>query len=153
MKIHTPQEIQEARVELVPLIDCVFLLLIFFMCAAQMSRVDITPEVSLPVATKASVPADPSGRGTVNILPLGTVTLAGESVSEAKPFMVAGNLVNEAGLTAAIEGLRKDQPTMKLYLRVDKDVNFALVRRAISACAKAGVYDVILATYPNSGDM
>ena len=152
MKIpHTP-EIQEARVELVPLIDCVFLLLIFFMCSAQMSKVDVTPEVNLPVANKASIPEDPSGRGTINILPLGTPTSMGEVVSEEKPFMIIGGLVDDEGLEKAVSGLRKEEPRTRVYLRVDKNVNFALVRRAISACAKAGVFDVIFATYPNAGN-
>ena len=150
MKIAEAQEIQEARVELVPLIDCVFLLLIFFMCAAQMSKLDTITEVVLPVANKASVPKDMSGRGTVNILPLGALAVGDQRVSEEKPFIVAGDLVNDAGLTKAIGELRKNEPNMRLYLRVDKDVNFKLVRRAIAACAQAGIFDVILATYPNA---
>ena len=40
MKVKRSSDVPEARVELVPLIDCVFLLLVFFMCAATMSRVD-----------------------------------------------------------------------------------------------------------------
>ena len=52
----------EMGVDMTPMIDCVFLLLIFFMCASTMSRVDFTPEVSLPVAPKAAVPEDLRGK-------------------------------------------------------------------------------------------
>lgn len=152
MKIRGSSEVEEVRVELVPLIDAVFLLLIFFMCSSTMSRVDITPEVQLPVAPKAAVPEEFTGRGRVNILPTGTPTATGELVSEEKPFMVFGSLVDDAGLEKTIIEQVKQTPGLKLYLRVDKDTQFALVRRAIAACARAGVFDVIFASYPSTGD-
>ena len=132
---------------MVPLIDCVFLLIIFFMFSANMSKVDMTPEVALPEARKGKVPDDASGRGTVNILPEGFATERGV-VSKEKPFMVMGDLVDDKGLTDVISARVKEDPKLKLYLRVDKDTEFQLVRRAISACAQAGVFDVIFGTYP-----
>ena len=147
MKIQHNHEIHEARVELVPLIDCVFLLLIFFMCAATMSKVDAPTSVKLPIASNAAEQKDPSRRGTVNVIPVGTLTPEGELATEDKPFMVFGKLVNEEGLTKAMEERLKTEPTLRLYLRADRNVKFATVRRAMGACAAAGVSDVIFATY------
>ena len=147
MRIKQPSEIEEARVELVPLIDCVFLLLIFFMCSATMSKLDAPTEVSLPVATNAAKQKDPSRRGTVNVMKVGDRTPAGELATEERPFLVFGKLVNDEGLQKLMEQHVKEEPTMRLYLRADRDVKFAIVRRAMSACAAAGVSDVIFATY------
>ena len=147
MKIQKAHEIPEARVELVPLIDCVFLLLIFFMCAATMSKVDAPTSVKLPIASNAAEQKDPSRRGTVNIIPVGTRTPAGELATEEKPFMVFGKLVDEAGLQKAMEERLKAEPTLRLYLRADRAVKFAQVKRAMGACAAAGLSDVIFATY------
>ena len=147
MKIQQNQEIPEARVELVPLIDCVFLLLIFFMCAATMSKVDAPTSVKLPIATNAAEQKDPGRRGTVNVIPVGTLTPEGEMATEERPFMVFGKLVNEAELTKAMEERLKTEPALRLYLRSDRNVKFATVRRAMGACAAAGVSDVIFATY------
>ena len=152
MKSRIQTEVDEVKIELVPLIDCVFLLLIFFMCSATMSKVDITPELRLPVAPKAAIPEEMANRGRVNILPLGFITAAGEKVTADKPFMVLGTLVDDVGLEKAIREQLKNMPAMKVYLRVDKDTEFTLVRRAITSCANAGVFDVIFGTYNSPGD-
>ena len=147
MKIHKPAEIEEARVELVPLIDCVFLLLIFFMCSATMSKLDAPTEVRLPVATNAAKQKDPSRRGIVNVMKEGERTPAGELATADRPFLVFGKLVNDEGLTKLMIEQLKVEPSMRLYLRADREAKFAVVRRAMSACAAAGVSDVIFATY------
>ena len=139
-------------IDMTPMIDCVFLLLIFFMCAATMSKVDFTPEVRLPVAPKAAVPEDLRGRGTINILPLGTVLQTGEQVSEQQPFMVYGQLLDEAGLQRIITERKGQDPEFRVYLRVDRLADFALVKRAIKACAAAGVFDIIFGTFQSKSN-
>lgn len=155
MKTKRPKEIPEARVELVPLIDCVFLLLIFFMCAATMTKVDISSDVKLPVASNAAEQKDPNNRGTVNVLRPGVLAKDGQTASDEKPFVVYGKLVSDDGLQNAIANQLKIQPNLRLYLRADRRVKFALVRRAMAACANAGVSDVIFGAYAEdlySGD-
>ena len=147
MKIKSPSEVPEAKVELVPLIDCVFLLLIFFMCSATMSKLDAPTEVRLPIATNAAKQKDPSRRGVVNVMKEGERTPAGELATADRPFLVFGKLVNDVGLTKLMEEQVKVEPSMRLYLRADREAKFAIVRRAMSACAAAGVSDVIFATY------
>ena len=149
MKVKKDEEIEAARVELVPLIDCVFLLLIFFMCAATMTKVDAPTEVRLPIASNGAEQKDPEHRGTVNIVPIGGRAPSGEFSTEEKPFLVFGQLVGDEGLEAAMKERMKDkeEKNMRLYLRADRTVKFALVKRAMTACAAAGVSDVIFATY------
>ena len=147
MKVKGAEEIPEARVELVPLIDCVFLLLIFFMCCASMSSVDTSREVHLPAASNAAEQKDPSHRGTVNVLPAGAFTPDGELVSDASPFLVFGKLVDDQGLQRTIAEHMKEDPSLRLYLRADRKAKFAVVKRAMTACANAGVSDVIFATH------
>jgi biopolymer transport protein ExbD len=146
MKIKKAEEIEEARVELVPLIDCVFLLLIFFMCSATMSKLDAPTDVRLPIASNAAKQKDPSRRGIVNVLKNGERTPAGELATPERPFLVSGQLVNDDGLRKLMEAQLKVEPTMRLYVRADRKAKFAIVRRAMSACAAAGVSDVIFAT-------
>jgi biopolymer transport protein ExbD len=134
-------------VDMTPMIDCVFLLLIFFMCAATMSKVDLTPEIKLPIAPRAAVPEDLRNRGVINILPLDSVSAAGETVTEARPFMVYGRLVDDRELHKEISDRRRQEPELRVYMRIDRNADFELVRRGIKACAEAGVYDVIFASY------
>ncbi|MCZ7593177.1 MAG: biopolymer transporter ExbD [Kiritimatiellae bacterium] len=146
MKLRKSNDVN-MEIDMTPMIDCVFLLLIFFMCAATMSKVDLTPEVSLPVAPRGAVPEDLRGRGTVNILPEGTVLSDGQTVTKEHAYMISGKLMDARGLTTAISARRAEEPELRLYLRVDKNVEFSMVRKAISACAEAGIYDVIFATF------
>lgn len=149
MKLRRQNDV-ELGVDMTPMIDCVFLLLIFFMCAATMSKVDLIPEVQLPVAPKAAVPEDLRGRGVVNILPVGTVTGTGESVTEERPFLVYGDLLDDAGLQKAISARRNEDPELRVYMRIDRNADFALVRRAIRSCAGAGVFDIIFGTFQSN---
>ena len=145
MKLRKPDE-PEANVDMTPMIDCVFQLLIFFMVCATMSKVDQTPEVVLPIAPKAAVPENPVGRGVVNIVPLGTPVGEG-ATSEDKPFIIYGQVTDEPGLVTAITERRKTEPNLRVYMRVDKNAEFKIVKRAIRACANAGVFDIIFGAF------
>jgi biopolymer transport protein ExbD len=141
----------DVDVDMTPMIDMVFLLLVFFMCAATMSQVDFTPEIKLPVAPKAEVPEDLRDRGTVNILPEGYYLAAtGETVTENKPYMVSGELVNRSRLTELIAERAENDPELRVYMRIDRNVDFSKVRQAIKACAQAGIFDIIFASYQSS---
>ena len=145
MKLRKPDE-PEANVDMTPMIDCVFQLLIFFMVCATMSKVDQTPEVVLPIAPKAAIPENPVGRGVVNIVPLGTPVGDG-ATSEDKPFIIYGQLTDEPGLVKAISERLKTEPHLRIYMRVDKNAEFKTVKCAIRACANAGVFDIIFGAF------
>lgn len=123
-----------AEIDMAPMIDMVFQLLIFFMCAATLSQVDFTPEVALPVATKAGVPDDLRDRGTVNILPDGQ-------------FMISGAMVTEKEMLTLMKQQRASNPALKLYLRANHAVPFARVKAVLRACADAGINDVIFGAF------
>jgi biopolymer transport protein ExbD len=145
------KEQPDVGVDMTPMIDMVFLLLVFFMCAATMSKVDFIPEIRLPVAPKSEVPEDLRNRGTINILPEGFVIDTGEAVSDERPFLVYGDLVGEEGLKKRVEARRGETGDFRVYMRVDRDVEFERVRRAIAACAEVGVFDIVFATYQSKG--
>jgi biopolymer transport protein ExbD len=131
VKLRKPEE-PDARVDMTPMIDCVFLLLIFFMVSATMSKVNQTPEVQLPIAPKAAIPDDLRSRGVVNILPLGT-PVGGSATSADKPFIIYGELADEPGLVKAIGERRATEPELRIYMRVDRNAEFKTVKRAIRA--------------------
>ena len=137
----------EAEVDMTPMIDMVFLLLIFFMTAATLSKVDSTPEVKLPIAKKSVIPDDLRARGTINLVYLGSVTPSEEVVTKEKPFLVSGVLMNDKELQEAMIEKLKEEPELQLYMRIDRRVDFEYVRRGIASCAAAGVFDIIFASF------
>ena len=56
----------DAKFVMAPMIDMVFLLLVFFMCASQLSQTQSLP-MEIPTATKAVVPTERPDRFVVNI--------------------------------------------------------------------------------------
>ena len=122
-----------------------------WMIAATLSKVDFTPEIRLPVAPKAQIPDDLRDRGTVNILPIGTATPQGEAVTTEKPFMIHGRLVNDQDLRREVDELQKNVTSLRIYMRIDRDAEFGLVKRGIKACAEAGVFDIVFGTYQSKG--
>ncbi len=111
-----------------------------------MSKVDQTPEVVLPIAPKAAIPDDLRGRGVVNIVPLGT-PIGGGATSETMPFIIYGQLTDEPGLVKAIAERRADRArTAHLHAR-GPNAEFKIVKRAIRACANAGIFDIIFGTF------
>ena len=147
MKLKKPDE-PEANVDMTPMIDCVFQLLIFFMVCATMSKVDQTPEVKLPIAPKAAIPEAENlrGRGVINVVPLGTAVGSG-ATSEDLPFIIYGQVTDEPGLVKAISERRATEPELRIYMRVDRNAEFKTVKRAIRACANAGIFDIIFGTF------
>lgn len=147
MKIKAEKEIPETHIELVPLIDCVFLLLIFFMTSATMTKLDAPGDVKLPIASNGAKQKDPSHRGIVNVVPPGFRTPQGETATAERQFLISGHLVNEEDLTKLMAQEVKKDPNLRLYLRADRNVQFAVIRKAMGACAAAGISDVIFATF------
>jgi biopolymer transport protein ExbD len=134
---------RHAEIDMAPLIDMVFLLLIFFMCAATMSSIQFTPDVELPVADKAQVPEEVEqmqDRGIINILPA-------TGADDDGRFFVLGTEVEEADLVDIMRERAKKNPNIKLYLRADRDVPFRMVKKALRACAEAGISDVIFGAF------
>ena len=144
MKFRRPDE-PTAEIDMTPMIDCVFLLLIFFMCTATMSKANLKPEITLPIAPKAAIPEDLSGRGVVNLCPVGTEAPDGFTTEDA-PFVVAGRPIGSRELTRIISEHLSQSPDMRVYMRVDRNTDFKLVKRAIAACSEAGCSDIIFAT-------
>ena len=59
------------KVDMSPMIDLVFLLLIFFMVSSTLITYRKDPDVIIPVATAGKVPKDIQGRVILNILTTG----------------------------------------------------------------------------------
>ncbi len=68
MKFRIPTEGGDDEINMAPMIDMVFLLLIFFMVASHLTALERIP-VSLPVADKAKVPEEARDRQLITVLP------------------------------------------------------------------------------------
>lgn len=130
----------EAKVDMSPMIDMVFLLLIFFIVNATAIIVQTDPDVLPPVAKNSKRQEDGRGRIVINVRQDGTYT------NEALELME-----DEAAIVDLVKKMKEEIIPLgivpKLHLRGDQDAVFRYSREAIRAAAEAGVDQVVFAVY------
>jgi biopolymer transport protein ExbD len=131
---------EELKVDMSPMIDMVFLLLIFFIVNATAIIVQTDPEVLPPVAANSLKQKDGSGRIVINVREDGTYTNEKFVIMPDKASIF--DLVKKEKMAMEQKGI-----TPKLHLRGDQNVVFQHSRTAISAAAEAGVTQVVFAVY------
>ena len=139
MKFKIPVEGGDDEINMAPMIDMVFLLLIFFMVASQLTKMD-RRLVQLPVADKSTVPESARGRQMITIE---SKDLTGEEVS------IYMNLIDieVEQITPSVKKLLSDNPDAEVYLRADRYAKHKHVKEVMAACAEGGVANVIFATF------
>lgn len=139
MKFKVPIEGGDDEINMAPMIDMVFLLLIFFMVASHLTKMDRTP-VELPVAEKSKVPENASGR---QMITLRSRDATGEDID----IFMNLKLVDVESITPAIEELLAENSNAEVYLRADRYAKHKHVKEVMAACAEGGVANVIFATF------
>jgi biopolymer transport protein ExbD len=131
----------ECALDMSPMIDMVFLLLIFFIVNATAIIVQTDPEVKPPIAANSQRQLDGSGRIVVNIRPDGTFT--------AEDFNVI--LAGEDDIYDLVKTAKERHQALgeqsKLHLRGDKESVFRYCRTAIRGAARAGVDQVVFGVF------
>lgn len=137
MKIPLEQEI-DAKFEMAPMIDMVFLLLVFFMCASHMSVVQSVP-LEIPTAKKAVVPKERPDRLIVNVTSDGTIYSGNTEVTIDQ-----------------LKDIAKDEmqytPNMKVYIRADQTTHHKYVRKVMTALAETGLDNFIFGAFIPDGN-
>lgn len=130
-----PQKHAPLEVNLTPLIDVVFLLLIFFMVSTTFVH-EAEIKVDLPEAgAKAEVDPDADAPLVLSIDKQGVFHFGDESFTEKADLHKA--------LVKAAEGLPDD---VTLVIRADADTRHAAVVNAMDAAAQAGLLRMSIAT-------
>jgi len=126
----------EGVLELTPLIDVIFLLLIFFMVSTSfVVNREIT--IKLPESTSAA-----SESKDLQLIML---------VDAAGGFLIAGNLYRDTSVEALAEVLRgqlggQTADRVSIRLDVDEATDYRFVIKAMDVCRAAGISDVRLNT-------
>lgn len=119
-----------------PMIDVVFLLIIFFLVSSHLAQQESQYELDLPLAVSGTAPVPSEQRSvTINVLADGSVIVAGRVVDAAQ---LESRLRNE---TARVG---KD---LEVRIRTDRAVAYEVVEPVMLACAKSGIWNVKFAVY------
>ena len=117
-----------------PMIDMVFLLLVFFMTVSTLARADRQIELDLPNSHESDVPEDLSDRGIVSVN------------AEGKIFLGPRELSLDA-MQAEIKASIERNPDLGIQVRADQATPYGEIKKVLRACAEVGAYEVIYATY------
>jgi biopolymer transport protein ExbD len=125
-----------------PMIDVVFLLIIFFLVSSHLAQQEVQLDLDLPGAASGRRPdADELRRVVVNVLP---EQQAGGYV------MVGGRLVGNQELFRLIAyESRRSGRQLEVRIRSDRTVPYRVIEPVMVACARARVWQVAFAVVEN----
>ena len=133
MIIKTDQKSDELTIEMTPMIDMVFLLLIFFLVATTFQQVEHEMQIALPHAS-ASGPISANLRELVI------------NVDHEGGIHVGGRLVDVDALQTIITDAVATNPEQKVAVRGDRETAYANIVRVLDACKTGGVQEPYLDT-------
>ena len=119
--------------QLAPMIDIVFLLLIFFIVTWQFSRSETELNVSVPTAEEGSELNRPKGEIIINVLQDGAIR-------------VEGNTVDLAQLHDKLAAIARQFENQPVRIRGDGGVAYQRIVEVIDTCQKAGIWNISFAT-------
>ena len=122
---------RKPRIEMIPLIDVVFLLLVFFIYSMLSMTVHRGLPVNLPTASTSSVDKE------VFI----TIT-----VQRDGGIFLEDRAIDTRTLTSLLIKERKKDPDIQVYLRADRDVTYQRAVEVMDLVRSAGIHKLALET-------
>ncbi len=132
MKLGAKHAEEEIEVDMSPMIDMVFLLLIFFIVASVV--IDEKVPVEIPPAAYAKVPEDTTGRLVV-------------SVNKDDGMFVGPMPVTIEELKERLEIELEADPNLRILIRSGGEVKYKTNEKIMTACAEVGANDLIYSAY------
>lgn len=137
----------DVELNMTPMIDVVFLLLIFFMVVSEMARLD-SADLSLPYASRAKEPnegpADPHRMIIVNIEKRLSTPGVGKILVQGKEYDLDAliTLIQAEALRAEFEDPVKRISHLRVRIRADREARTKAIQRVLDACQKNMVYKI-----------
>jgi biopolymer transport protein ExbD len=119
-----------------PMIDVVFLLIIFFLVSSHLAKQEVQMKLPLPTAESGQESVqDNTPRLTINVLSDGTMMMLGRRVAESDLALRLRDKLRDAG------------PGIQVRIRSDRGAPYRFVEPIMLACARTGIWDVSFAVY------
>lgn len=133
MLIKSPNATQNVSMEMTPLIDMVFLLLIFFLVATTFHQEEREMQIALPIA-KSAGPISATLREIVI------------NVDAEGGIIVTGRRIDAAELEAMISEAVEANPRQKVTVRGDRHAAYGHVVSVLDICKRSGIQEPYLDT-------
>ena len=136
MSRYKPPESNDSP-DLTPMIDVVFLLIVFFMVVAQRMSEQYIELAKMAVASNSEVKENPPSRTIISI----------DETPEGQKFYWGEAEIDISQISFVV----KKNPEWKVFLRVHPDVQHSVVQDVMKEIGNAGQADIIFGTWQVAG--
>lgn len=133
MKIRNEEGVEELVLNLTPMIDVIFLLLIFFMVATTFQDPERELDVDLPQAQSGSTLTEQDDEIIINVMRDGSVVLSERTVTQDE-------------LVRHLNQAAQQDPETPVTIRGDRFVHHEDIVSAMDACGSAGLHNLSIGT-------
>ncbi len=133
MLLKANEELRNPSIEMTPIIDMVFLLLVFFLVATTFHQAEREMRIALPFASSAGPISASLREIVINVDIDGNVIVGGRSVSDED----LRTMIEQAVLT---------NPEQKVTVRGDRGTAYGEVVRVLDICKGSGIQEPYLDT-------
>ena len=133
MKFQSQFGSERTGIQLAPMIDVVFLLLIFFIVLWNYARFETEIDISVPAASAGENPERTIGEIVVNVKKEGGIIIEGIERTKLETLEMFKSIV------AAY-------PDQALILRGDKEASFDHIVKVLNLCKEANIWNISFAT-------
>ncbi len=133
MNFRPKSRLEPAGFQLTPMIDCIFLMLCFFLTSQVFSQWESEIDITLPTAKTSQTPQRLPGEIIVNIDKDGAT-------------VVNGRVLVEQALGDMLRQLAQLFPGQPVLIRADKATDYEHVIRVLDQCRQADIWNISFAT-------
>lgn len=141
---------EELKLDLSPMIDMVFLLLIFFIVVSIQSEVDTDPEVQPTIASESVPQTDSIARIVINAYEKG-----GQIVYTDEDLIVISEAELQGSIKKQVKEIQVTRPNadITLHMRCDRDLEWKFIQKVKTAAAAESVVKVNFASFQTGKDL
>ena len=133
MNFRPKSRLEPAGFQLTPMIDCIFLMLCFFLTSQVFSQWESEIDITLPTAKTSQTPQRLPGEIIVNIDKDGAT-------------VVNGRVLVEQALGDMLHQVAQLFPGQPVLIRADKATDYEHVIRVLDQCRQADIWNISFAT-------
>ena len=118
-----------------PMIDVVFLLIIFFLVSSHLAKQENSLALDLPEAVSGLDEDSERTNVVVNVLEDGT-------------WQIGGSRVDEPGMLSALQSrVASSQEPLRLKIRTDRKVTYQAIEPILRQATLAGIVDIVFSVF------
>ena len=134
MRIPSTKRRRRLEVNMTPMIDVVFLLIIFFLVSSYLAKQEAHAELDLPVAQTGQENREADQRRL-------TINIAGTDAGYAVAF--GTRVVDQNNLYQRLQGeLERAKGVLEIRIRADRSVPYQIIEPILVGCADLNIWNV-----------